>query len=95
MPFVPAHALIEAKGFDPNGRTTWLFTKISPAYSKIAYGLCDVGMGCPELGYMDDSSLAAVCIRHDLRLEIDRNFRATKFLSRYSAEARRRGQIGT
>ncbi|RWF69620.1 MAG: DUF2958 domain-containing protein, partial [Mesorhizobium sp.] len=66
------------KIFDPSGSATWLLTEVSPANPKIAYGLADLGQGCPELGYVDLSELAFVRTAAGLRLEIDRHFRATK-----------------
>jgi hypothetical protein len=83
------------KIFDPAGSATWLLTEISPANPKIAFGLADLGQGCPELGYVDLSELAAVRTRFGLRLEIDRHFRPTKTLSEYAYEARRKGRIVT
>ena len=81
------------KIFDPSGSATWLLTEISPANPKIAFGLADLGQGCPELGYVDISELAATRTRFGLRLEIDRHFRPTKTLSEYASEARRKGRI--
>lgn len=81
------------KIFDPSGPATWLLTEVSPANPKIAFGLADLGHGCPELGYVDLSELAIVRTRLGLRLEIDRYFRATKTLSEYASEARREGRI--
>lgn len=81
------------KVFDPSGSATWLLSEVSPASPKVAFGLCDLGHGCPELGYVDISELAAVRTRTGLRLEIDRYFRPTKTLSEYAADARRRGRI--
>jgi hypothetical protein len=81
------------KIFDPNGASTWLLSEVSPANPKVAFGLCDTGQGCPELGYVDLSELAYVRTAMGLRLEIDRHFRASKPLSEYADDARRRGRI--
>jgi hypothetical protein len=83
------------KLFDPSGYATWLLTEVSPANPKIAFGLADLGQGCPELGYIDLSELASVRTRFGLRLEIDRHFRPTKRLSEYADEARQKGRIVT
>ncbi|MCF0075481.1 DUF2958 domain-containing protein [Dyadobacter sp. CY261] len=32
------------------GNATWLLSEIDPFYEDIAFGLCDLGMGEPELG---------------------------------------------
>jgi hypothetical protein len=81
------------KIFDPCGPATWLLTEVSPADPKIAFGLCDLGHGCPELGYVDLSELAAIRTRLGLRLEVDRHFLPTKTLSQYASEARRKGRL--
>jgi hypothetical protein len=83
------------KIFDPSGAATWLLTEVSPADPKLAFGLCDLGQGCPELGYVDLSELAAVRTRLGLRLELDRHFRPAKTLSEYAQEARVLGRIVT
>ena len=38
------------KLFTPDAGCTWLLTEIDPDNPDIAFGLCDLGMGCPELG---------------------------------------------
>lgn len=37
------------KFFDPTGAATWLITEMMPDEPDILFGLCDLGMGCPEL----------------------------------------------
>jgi len=36
---------------------TWLITELNPENPEIAFGLCDLGMGFPELGYVSLSEL--------------------------------------
>ncbi len=31
----------------------WLLTELDPEHQNIAFGLCDLGMGFPEMGYVD------------------------------------------
>ena len=38
------------KLFTPDANCTWLLTELDPDYPDIAFGLCDLGMQCPELG---------------------------------------------
>lgn len=38
------------KLFTPDAQATWLFTDLDSEFPDIAYGLCDLGMGFPELG---------------------------------------------
>jgi hypothetical protein len=90
---VDFHPLV--KIFDPCGGATWLLTEVDPVDPTRAFGLCDLGMGCPELGYVDLDELAAVRNRFGLRLEIDRYFRPSKTLSAYASDARRKGRIVT
>src|SRR5450755_4554581 len=40
------------KLFTPDGAATWLLTEIDPDDPDRAFGLCDLGFGCPELGYV-------------------------------------------
>ncbi|MEA2079594.1 MAG: DUF2958 domain-containing protein, partial [Pseudomonadota bacterium] len=37
------------KLFTPDGSATWLLTELDPDDNDIAFGLCDLGMGSPEL----------------------------------------------
>jgi hypothetical protein len=81
------------KLFTPDAQCTWLLTELGN--DDIAFGLCDLGMGSPELGY--------VCMREirDLRgplglpVERDTHFEADKTLSLYAAEAREHRRIVT
>lgn len=81
------------KLFCPWSGATWLLTELDPADSDIAFGLCDLGMGFPELGTVRLSELAAVRGPGGLRIERDRWFRADKTLSAYVEEADRRKRI--
>jgi hypothetical protein len=37
------------KLFAPWGAGTWLLSELDPEDADIAFGLCDLGMGCPNL----------------------------------------------
>jgi hypothetical protein len=80
------------KFFTPDASATWLFTELSPDGDTL-FGLCDVGHGTPEIGYASLAEISALRGRMGLLVERDRHFRATKPLSEYAAEARRRGRI--
>jgi hypothetical protein len=86
--FVPV-----VKVFAPDGAATWLLTEIDPDNTDIAFGLCDLGLGCPELGYVSLTELGAVRGGLGLPVELDRYFRADKPLSAYAAAARVAGRI--
>lgn len=81
------------KLFTPDAGATWLLAWVEPDDPDIAFGICDLGMGCPELGSVRLSEIAAV--RGALRLPVERDlfFKATQPLSRYAADALARGAI--
>jgi len=81
------------KLFTPDAGCTWLLTEIDPEDPDIAFGLCDLGMGCPELGSVSLSELESVRGRFGLPVERDLHFTPTKTLSAYADEARQRGGI--
>jgi hypothetical protein len=81
------------KLFCPWGAATWLLTELAPEDEDIAFGLCDLGMGCPELGSVRLSELAAVRGPGGLTIERDEHFKAVKSLSAYADEAREHDRI--
>lgn len=83
------------KLFTPDGQCTWLLTEIHPDDHDIAHGLCDLGMGCPEMGSVSLSELASVHGRLGLPIERDLNFMPKQTLSAYAADARKHGYIKT
>lgn len=46
----------------PNTRCVWLLSEIDPENKSIAFGLCDLGMGFPELGYVSLDELRSVTL---------------------------------
>lgn len=81
------------KLFCPWGGATWLLTELDPEDPDIAFGLCDLGMGFPELGSVGLSEMVAVRGPGGLRIERDRSFKPTKSLQGYAEAARRDQQI--
>ena len=79
------------KLFTPDAACTWLLTELDPEDPDIAFGLCDLGMGCPELGYVSIKHMEGVRGRLGLPVERDRHFTASKTLSAYADEARAAG----
>lgn len=79
-PFGP-HPVV--KLFTPDGAAIWLLTEVDPDDPDLAFGLCDLGLGYPELGYVSLSELAGVRGRLGLPVERDLCFRANKPLSAY------------
>jgi Protein of unknown function (DUF2958) len=83
------------KLFTPDAGCTWLLTELDPEEPDIAFGLCDLGMGCPELGSVRISEIESVRGRLGLPIERDLSFKPAKTLSAYADEARERGFIRT
>jgi hypothetical protein len=80
------------KLFTLDAQCTWLLTELDPD-GGLAFGLCDLGMGEPELGYVSLAELATVRGKLGLTVERDRHFEAEKTISVYADEARARGRI--
>ena len=57
------------------------------------FGLCDLGLGYPELGYVSLTEITSVKGRLGLPVERDLHFVADKPLSAYAEEARVKGRI--
>lgn len=83
------------KFFNPAGAATWLITEMDPDEPDILFGLCDLGMGCPELGSVRLSELQSVRGPLGLGIERDVMFEATHPLSAYARAAREAGAIVT
>jgi hypothetical protein len=81
------------KFFCPWTGATWLLTELQPDDPDVAFGLCDLGMGYPELGCVSLMELKAVRGPGGLTIERDLYFKAEKTLSAYAAEARAEGRI--
>ena len=81
------------KLFTPDAGATWLLTEIAPDEPEIAFGLCDLGMGFPEMGRVSLTELAEVRGMLQRPIEQDLHFRATQALSAYAKEARMAGRI--
>jgi len=75
------------KLFTPDAACTWLLTELDPDDPDIAFGLCDLGMGCPELGSVRISELERVRGRLGLPVERDRHFQARDTLMIYARAA--------
>jgi Protein of unknown function (DUF2958) len=82
------------KLFTPDAQCTWLLTELDPD-GGLAFGLCDLGMDEPELGYVSLAGLATVRGKLGLPVERDRHFVANKTISAYAEEARANAHIVT
>ncbi len=81
------------KLFTPDAGATWLLTEIDPDDHDHAFGLCDLGLGFPELGWVSLAEIAAVRGRLGLPVERDLHFAPQKRLSAYARGARMAGRI--
>lgn len=81
------------KLFTPDGHATWLLTELDPEDGDTAYGLCDIGIGMPELGTVRISDLASIVGPLKLPIECDLYFTAKRTLSEYARLAHMNGSI--
>tara|TARA_R110000803_G_scaffold32522_1_gene71616 strand:+ start:107 stop:415 length:309 start_codon:yes stop_codon:yes gene_type:complete len=66
------------KLFDPTGASTWYLSELNPD-DNIAFGLCDLGVGCPELGYVSLDELSTLKVKMGLGIERDLYFTPKTF----------------
>lgn len=79
------------KFFCPWGAATWLISELA-ADGDTMFGLCDLGMGEPELGNVSLRELRGIR-RFGLTIERDLHFTADKTLAAYADEAMKNGRI--
>jgi hypothetical protein len=82
------------KLFTPDGNATWLLTELD-TNGYLAFSLCDLGLGEPELGYVSLHELAAVCGSLGLPLERDLYFAPTRTIAAYAELSRQHRRIVT
>jgi hypothetical protein len=82
------------KLFSADGNATWLLTELNPDID-LAFGLCDLGLGAPELGYVSLRELTAARGPLGLPLECDLHFAPTLTISVYAERAREHRRIIT
>jgi hypothetical protein len=76
------------KFFTPWANATWLIVDMDPDDKDLMFGLCDLGLGEPELGYVLLSDLDELRGPGGLKVERDLHFLPTKPLSAYNDAAR-------
>ena len=81
------------KLFTPDANATWLLTEVDPKNPDLAFGLCDLGLGAPELGYVSLREVAALRGPLGLPVERDLYFHAEKGLRDYASDAHASGRI--
>lgn len=81
------------KLFTPDAHATWLLTRLDPTDGDTAFGLCDVGLGMPELGTVRLSDLEGIRGPRNLPVERDLHFTPRRTLSEYRRLAQADGSI--
>lgn len=90
------------KVFSPIGTATWLIHSMDPGENDRLYGLCDLGYGSPELGYVNLSELHETQMHlravpgvnpETIGLERDLHFEPQHTMEVYTQAARRAGKI--
>lgn len=72
---------------------TWLLVDLN-IETNIAFALCDLGFGTPELGSVSLDELEAIKFPpFGLPIERDRHFETTEPISKFAAQARKLGYI--
>lgn len=82
------------KAFTPDAGASWLITELAPDEDSL-FGLCDLGLGEPELGYVSLSELQTVRGPMGLFIERDLHFKAMQPLSKYLEQAQEARRIVT
>ena len=79
--------------FTPDAHATWLLVALDPEDGDTAYGLCDIGIGLPDLGTVRLSELGAILGPQARPIERDLYFVARRTLSKYTRLARINGSV--
>lgn len=75
------------KLFLPGTAFTWLLTELDPEEPTFAFGLCDLGMGFPELGTVDLEEILSLRVQNVFRVEKDLYFNGKFPISAYARAA--------
>ena len=81
------------KWFTPFSAATWLISEIDPEDHDIAFGLADLGVGCPELGSIYIPEVMALKGPMGLCVERDLYFQPDRSLVDYASQAQLAGSI--
>ena len=81
------------KLFTPDGACTWLLSELDPDQPDLAFGLCDLGLGYPELGTVSLGELEALRGPLGLPIECDLHFHPDKTLGAYADAAIDAGRV--
>jgi len=88
----PGDLIPVVKLFTAADACTWLLAELDPD-TGIAFGLCDLGMGYPELGYVSLHELQEVRDGLGLRIDQDTGFEPRHTISEYARIAAKAGRL--
>ena len=71
------------KLYTPDFRAIWLLTELDPVDGDTAYGLCDAGIGWPELGRISISYLESMRGPKGMPVARDPDFEPRRTLAEY------------
>jgi len=77
----------------PGASCIWLLTELDPLSPLTAFGLCDLGMGSPELGYVSLAEIVSLKLPFGICVEQDESFVGKYPISVYARAARDCGYI--
>lgn len=81
------------KFFSPFNGSKWLITEMDSADDDSLFGLCDLGLGFPELGYVSLQELKDLKFKGFPAVERDLHFKAIKPLSHFTKIASQHKRI--
>ena len=81
------------KLFTPDSAGTWLIGSADPQDPDLLFGLCDLGFGAPELGFVRLTEIESVRGQLGLPAERDLYFEAKLTLGEYAKVAWEAGRI--
>ncbi len=87
---VDPHPVVKLYTLDAGA--VWLLTELD-ADGDRAYGLCDAGIGAPELGHVSLKALDDMRGPRGIRVVADPHFRSRQALSAHASDAMRDGSI--
>ena len=79
--------------FTPDAHAIWLLAALDPADGDTAWGLCDVGIGMPEMGSIKLSDLATIVGPQRIPVRRDLYFHAVRPMSESLRLAQANGSI--
>lgn len=77
----------------PGTNASWLISEVDPDDADRVFGLCDLGLGSPELGFVSLSQMLALKDSLGINVERDSTFVADRSISAYSDAAAIAGRI--